>query len=60
MAAYLARQLSARTWPYQAAVHESAEAVADRRCPDMGFVEAADEAGCLMDVGADQLARSSG
>jgi predicted DNA-binding transcriptional regulator YafY len=57
VAAYLSRQLSSRTWPYQATVtlHESAEAVADRVWPGMGFLEAVDDQRCLMHVGAESL-----
>ncbi|UNZ16233.1 YafY family protein [Streptomyces sp. 891-h] len=56
-ATYLAHQLSARTWTYQATVtlHESAEAVADRVWPGMGVVEAVDERSCLLYVGADTV-----
>ncbi|MBO8193547.1 YafY family transcriptional regulator [Streptomyces oryzae] len=56
-AAYLAHQLSAHTWPYQATVtlHESAEAVADRVWPGMGVVEPVDAHSCLLHVGADTV-----
>ncbi|MBG0826658.1 WYL domain-containing protein [Planomonospora sp. ID67723] len=55
VAAYLARRLSSRTWPFQATVtlHESAEAVADRVWPGMGVVEAVDDHRCLLHVGAE-------
>lgn len=55
VATYLAHQLSARTWPYQATVtlHESAESVADRLWPGMGVVEAVDDHSCLLHLGAD-------
>ncbi|WP_079250473.1 helix-turn-helix transcriptional regulator [Streptomyces amritsarensis] len=54
-AAYVARRLSAQTWPLQATVtlHESATAVADRVWPGMGCVEPVDEHSCLLHLGAD-------
>ncbi|MFI6025769.1 helix-turn-helix transcriptional regulator [Amycolatopsis magusensis] len=55
VADYLARQLSARTWPCQATVtlHESAEAVSDRVWPGMGAIEAVDARSCLLHLGAE-------
>jgi predicted DNA-binding transcriptional regulator YafY len=55
VATYLSLQLSSRTWPCRAAVtlHESAEAVADRVWPGMGFVEPVDDHSCLLHLGAD-------
>jgi predicted DNA-binding transcriptional regulator YafY len=52
---YLAKQLSSRTWPYQATVtlHESADALTDRIWPGMGVVEAVDDRSCLLHLGAD-------
>ncbi|MFG2335682.1 helix-turn-helix transcriptional regulator [Streptomyces yangpuensis] len=54
-AAYLARRLSAQTWPFQATVtlHESAAAVADRVWPGMGVVEPVDDHSCVLHLGAD-------
>ncbi|MFB4314526.1 helix-turn-helix transcriptional regulator [Actinomadura sp. 21ATH] len=55
VATYLTYRLSSRSWPVRAtvALHESAEAVADRVWPGMGVVEAVDDRGCLMHTGAD-------
>ncbi|PZG17671.1 helix-turn-helix transcriptional regulator [Nonomuraea aridisoli] len=55
VAAYLAYQLSSRTWPCRATVtlHEPAEAVADRVWPGTGVVEAVDDHSCLLHVGAE-------
>lgn len=55
--AYLAHQLSTRTWPYQATVtlHESAESVSDRVWPGTGVIESLDAESCLLHVGADSL-----
>ncbi|WP_418155265.1 helix-turn-helix transcriptional regulator [Actinoalloteichus caeruleus] len=54
-ASYVAHQLSARAWPYQATVtlHEPAEAVSDRIWPGMGVLEAVDHTSCLLRVGSD-------
>ncbi|MEE1753070.1 helix-turn-helix transcriptional regulator [Streptomyces sp. SP18CS02] len=54
VAAYVARRLSARTWPLQAtiALHEPATVVADRLWPGMGVVEPVDDDSCLLHLGA--------
>ncbi|MBX9395353.1 WYL domain-containing protein [Streptomyces sp. TRM72054] len=55
VATYLARRLSARTWPFQATVtlHEPATAVADRVWPGMGLLEPVDDDSCVLHLGAD-------
>jgi predicted DNA-binding transcriptional regulator YafY len=55
VAAYLARRLSWRTWPWQASVllHVPAEAAAERVWPGMGVLEAVDGCSCLLHVGAE-------
>ncbi|WP_228975629.1 YafY family protein [Streptomyces sp. DH12] len=55
VAAYLARRLSAQTWPFQATIllHEPATVVADRLWPGMGVVEPVDGGSCLLHLGAD-------
>ncbi|MGY1885463.1 helix-turn-helix transcriptional regulator [Blastococcus sp. SYSU DS0753] len=58
VAAYLARQLSARVWPYRATVRvpEPADAVSARIWPGMGVVAPVDERSCTVHVGADTVA----
>ncbi|MEV6280841.1 WYL domain-containing protein [Nocardia sp. NPDC051832] len=55
VATYLSRQLSVRTWPYQALVllHVSAEIASARIWPGMGTVEAVDDHSCRLHVGAE-------
>ncbi|QLE70341.1 WYL domain-containing protein [Streptomyces rectiverticillatus] len=55
VATYLTRQLSSRTWAFQATVtlHEPAAAVTDRVWPGMGAVEPVDDHSCLLHLGAD-------
>ncbi|GAB2667175.1 helix-turn-helix transcriptional regulator [Nocardia goodfellowii] len=55
VATYLSRQLSVRTWPYQATVllHVGADTASARVWPGMGVVEAVDEHSCHVHVGAD-------
>ncbi|MDR3080240.1 MAG: WYL domain-containing protein [Streptomyces sp.] len=55
VAAYLARRLSAQTWPFQATItlHESATVVAGRVWPGMGVIEPVDDRSCLLHLGAD-------
>jgi predicted DNA-binding transcriptional regulator YafY len=55
VATYLAHSLSSRVWPVRAtvALHEPADAVADRIWPGMGVVEAVDEHSCTLHVGAE-------
>nr|WP_166354914.1 WYL domain-containing protein [Phytoactinopolyspora limicola] len=57
VAAYLAHQLSVRTWPCQATVtlHESAENMAGRVWPGMGVLEAVDDHSCRLHLGADSI-----
>ena len=52
---YLSRQLSSRTWPWQAAVtlHVPAEAVVDSLWLGMGALEAIDGTSCLLHMGAE-------
>ncbi|MBG0816460.1 YafY family protein [Planomonospora sp. ID82291] len=58
VAAYLARRLSWRTWPWQASVvlHVPAQAAAGRVWPGMGVIEAVDGDRCLLHVGAESPA----
>ncbi|GGL29862.1 helix-turn-helix transcriptional regulator [Planomonospora parontospora] len=58
VAAYLARRLSWRAWPWQASVllHVPAEAAAERVWPGMGVLEAVDGRSCLLRVGAESPA----
>ncbi|WP_225729563.1 MULTISPECIES: YafY family protein [unclassified Nocardia] len=55
VAEYLSRRLSVHAWPFQATVRlpVSAEAAAERVWPGTGVLEAIDEHGCLLRVGAD-------
>ncbi|TYP86249.1 helix-turn-helix transcriptional regulator [Blastococcus xanthinilyticus] len=58
VAAYLARQLSARAWPRRATIQvsEPADAVSARIWPGMGVVTPVDERTCSVHLGADTAA----